>query len=152
MQAKRKVYALLFVSAAIIMCLLTVVLPVSARTPGQAGKIVFVGGDAQSGNFQLFIMNPDGTNQVQITNLPANNFDSLLPNISPDGQRVAFCFGNNSADLYVINIDGTGLVQLTHDGLSCFPRWSPDGTQIIFAHLATNLNFFGVSNNVVTTM
>lgn len=122
-----------------------------AGTPGQNGKIVFVGGDTQSGNFQLFTMNPDGTDVVQITNLPANNFESLLPNISPDGQRIVFCFGNFAttspfANLYIINIDGTGLRQVTSDGLSCFPRWSPNGTLIIFAHLATT------GNNVVTTM
>src|SRR5215469_2723247 len=153
MQAKRKVYALLFVSAAIIVCLLTVVLRVAASAPGQGGKIVFENGDSATGSFQLFTMNPDGTNKVQITNLPANNFESLLPNISPDGQRVIFCFGTPPlADLYVVNIDGTGLAQLTNDGLSCFPRWSPDGTQIIFSHLALNINNSGISNNVVATM
>jgi Tol biopolymer transport system component len=125
---------------------------------GSNGKIVFVGGDSQSGNFQLFTINPDGTDRVQITNLPANNFESLLPNISPDGQRVAFCFGgfdangNPHADLYAVNIDGTGLKQLTTDGLSCFPHWSPDGTRVIFAHLAINVNNTSVANNVVTTM
>jgi Tol biopolymer transport system component len=125
---------------------------------GSSGKIVFVGGDTQSGNFQLFTINPNGTGKVQITNLPANNFESLLPNISPDGQRVAFCFGgsdtngNPHADLYAVNIDGSGLTQLTKDGLSCFPHWSPDGTRIIFAHVAINVNNTPVANNVVTTM
>ncbi len=106
-----------------------------AGTAGQNGKIVFVGGDAQSGNFQLFTINPDGSDKVQLTNLAPNNFDSLLPNISPDGQRIVFCFGNFAtanpfANLYIINIDGSGLRQVTNDGLSCFPRWSPDGKGI----------------------
>jgi len=122
-----------------------------AGAAGQSGKIVFVGGDTQSGSFQLYTMNPDGSDKVQLTNLAPTSFESLLPNISPDGQRIVFCFGNFQvatphADLYVINIDGTGLSQLTNDGLSCFPRWSPDGTLIIFAHLATT------GNNVITTM
>jgi Tol biopolymer transport system component len=113
---------------------------------------VFEGGDTQSGNFQLYAINPDGTDKVQITNLPANNFESLLPSISPDGQRIVFCFGtvdlngNPHSDLYLINLDGTGSTQLTNDGLSCFPRWSPDGTLIIFAHGAPT------GNNVITTM
>ena len=79
-------------------------------------------------------------------------FEGLLPNISPDGQRIAFCFGtfdangNLLADVYVVKIDGTGLTQFTNDGLSCFPRWSPDGKLIIFAHLAPT------GNGVITTM
>lgn len=135
-----------------IVCLTWILLVSTAIAAGQNRKIVFVGGDSQSGNFQLFTMNPDGSGKTQITNLPTNNFDSLLPSISPDGQRVAFCFGNFNtanpfANLFVINIDGTGQTQVTNDGLSCFPRWSPDGSLIIFAHLSTT-----TFNNVVTTM
>jgi Tol biopolymer transport system component len=41
-----------------------------------------------------------------------------------------------AVELYVINLDGSGLQQLTHDGTeNIFPRWSPDGTQILFSTL-----------------
>jgi Tol biopolymer transport system component len=157
MRTKRNIHlSLLLTGSAAVFVLLMTCGRVNASGPG--GKIVFEAGDSATGSFQLFTMNPDGTNKVQITNLPANNFDSLLPSISPDGQRVIFCFGtfdangNGLSDLYIINIDGTGLVQLTNDGLSCFPHWSPDGTGIIFAHLALNINNTGISNNVVSTM
>jgi len=36
-------------------------------------------------------------------------------------------------DLYRINIDGTGLRRLTHNGLSLFAHWSPDGSMLAFA-------------------
>jgi len=39
----------------------------------------------------------------------------------------------------VINADGSGLTQLTHeaDGSGSFhPDWSPDGTRLLFAHRA----------------
>jgi Tol biopolymer transport system component len=36
-------------------------------------------------------------------------------------------------ELYVINVDGTGLMQITNDGLPhAVPHWSPDGTHIVF--------------------
>ena len=108
---------------------------VAPGTP--AGRIAFVGN--QSGSFQLYTMNPDGSDMLQITSLAPTQFESWTPDFSPDGRRIAFCYGNfdNSGalftEIFTINVDGTGLTQVTHDGLSdCFARWSPDGTRIIF--------------------
>jgi Tol biopolymer transport system component len=40
---------------------------------------------------------------------------------------------NPSGEIFVINPDGSGLVQLTHDNFEeRAPSWSPDGTQIAF--------------------
>lgn len=37
------------------------------------------------------------------------------------------------SDIYLINVNGTGLVRLTHgEGTASFPRWSPDGQRIVF--------------------
>ena len=45
-------------------------------------------------------------------------------------------------------MDGTGLRQLTHDGsFDCAPRWSPDGTLIVFARTSPR-----TLQTVVTTM
>ena len=58
---------------------------------------------------------------------------------SPDGRRIAF--GSTSldetADIWVINADGTGAVNLTPDPKPAIvydrdPTWSPDGTRIAF--------------------
>jgi TolB protein len=36
-------------------------------------------------------------------------------------------------DVYVVNLDGSGLVRMTGDDApNYFPRWSPDGTAIAF--------------------
>ena len=141
--ANRVVLAMLLVGAA-----------AWAGTTGQNGKIAFTGNF--SGSSQVYVINPDGTQMVQITNLPPPGLPpsngGLLPNISPDGQRIIFTYGTVDSngvlhtDLYVINTDSTGLTRLTNDGFSAFGGWSPDGTRIIFAHLAPN------GNNVITTM
>lgn len=121
-------------------CALTTLLTASAAFASDAkqnGRIAFVGN--QGGSFQLYTVNPDGSDVVQITNLPPTLFETWLPDFSPDGQRLTFCYGtidsseNAFTEIYVINVDGSGLKQLTNDGIfDCFPRWSPDGSTIIF--------------------
>lgn len=115
---------------------------VQANSGDEDGRIAFVGN--QNGSFQLYTMNPDGSDMIQITNLAPTLFETWVPDFSPDGKRITFCygvfdpFGNVSTEIYVINTDGTNLVQLTHDGrFDCAPRWSPDGASIVFARQST---------------
>jgi Tol biopolymer transport system component len=108
-----------------------------AAFPGQNGRIVFVAN--QSGSWQLYTINPDGTGMIQLTYLDATSYDSWAPSFSPDGSKIAFDYGtvdangNPHPDLYVINADGTALKRLTDDGLSQAPKWSFDGNHLIFA-------------------
>jgi dipeptidyl aminopeptidase/acylaminoacyl peptidase len=62
------------------------------------------------------------------------------PQPSPDGRRVAFVVrttdfeanrGRN--DVWLVNLDGSGLVQLTsHESSDTNPRWAPDGKSLYF--------------------
>jgi tol-pal system beta propeller repeat protein TolB len=79
---------------------------------------------------QLFIMNADGSNIRQVTNLDNMGGRSTW---SPDGTKLAFYRGPaNDHNIYVINMDGTGLVQLTQGGDNLGPSWSLDGNWITF--------------------
>ncbi|MDR0955453.1 MAG: hypothetical protein LBM20_08800 [Rikenellaceae bacterium] len=84
----------------------------------------------------IWIMNLDGTNQTQITQ--SNDYEySHKPCWSPDGKRIIFCkydsnsYGINAKldnDLYVVNIDGQNLVQLTENkSEDLTPYWTTDG-------------------------
>jgi Tol biopolymer transport system component len=118
-----------------------------AISPGENGLIIFTANP--TGSSQIYTINPDGTDMVQVTNLAHTTQEGLQPIFSPDGRRILFSYGAGSAgpNLYVINADGTGLTQLTFDGVSSAGRWSPDASRIVFARTST---LTGV--NVITTM
>ena len=99
-----------------------------------AGKLVFV--SDRSGSSQIYLMNPDGSDQVQVTNLAPTD-SAAVPIISPDGRRILFTlFSAENADLYVINVDGTGLHAITDDHQSFFGHWSPNANQIAFTTIS----------------
>ncbi len=85
---------------------------------------------------ELFVMDADGSNQTQITNLGGANFG---PSWTPDGQRILFSSNHTNPrsrdfNLYIVNLDGTGLTQITtHPEFDGFPMFSPDGTKLIWA-------------------
>jgi dipeptidyl aminopeptidase/acylaminoacyl peptidase len=73
-----------------------------------------------------------------LTTLEAKPIQGRTPAWSPDGQRLAFESNRGSADgryaIFVINRDGTGLMQVTDYALNAnHPVWSQDGRRMVFA-------------------
>lgn len=86
--------------------------------------------------FEIWVMNSDGTNKRQVTNLKAASF---APYFLPDGKRIIFASNVGDAkgrnfDLYMINTDGTNLERVTfNESFDGFPMFSPDGKLLVFA-------------------
>jgi len=104
----------------------------SPRWSPDGSQIMFI--SARSGNFEIFLMNPDGTDPLQITEGDAPIFNAAW---SPDGERIVYAFptGEQSMELFIIDKDGLpeSMVQLTDDGqFNTSPAWSPDGERIVF--------------------
>ena len=65
--------------------------------------------------------------------------------ISPQGDRIAFCY---KGDLYVVNAQGGKAIQLTTNAsYETSPIWSPDGKTLAFASDRNgNLDIYTVSS------
>src|SRR5215218_3232492 len=121
------------VMAAIVLALATVLLvmaqPAGAAFPGANGKIAFM--SDRDGDEEVFVMDPDGTDQTNLTNNPAVD---LQPSWSPDGKKIAFTSKrDDNQEIYLMNPDGSGQTNLTNNPADDFqPSWSPDGKKIAF--------------------
>ncbi|UCD23247.1 MAG: PD40 domain-containing protein [Gemmatimonadota bacterium] len=84
---------------------------------------------------EVWVMNADGSDQRQITDLGHANF---APFFHPDGNRIIFSSnhetGGRDFDLYLIGVDGANLTRVTrYGGFDGFPMFSPDGSKLVFA-------------------
>ncbi len=93
-------------------------------------KIVFISaiplnGEAAPNSAQnLWIMNPDGSGAFHLTPFDGNSVQVQFPAWSPDGSKIFFSSDgavggtnapntNNTANIWVVNADGSGLTSLT---------------------------------------
>lgn len=84
---------------------------------------------------EIFVMDADGKNMKQVTNLGKASF---APFFHPGGKKIIFSSnynGDNPRDfnLWMINVDGTGLERITYNSsFDGFPMFSPDGKYLVF--------------------
>ncbi len=109
------------------------------------GKRIAFASSPGGGRADIFIMNRDGANRVNLTQKP--RVLNVTPSWSPCGKKIAYAAFSNvnragpwnaDFDIFIMNADGTNPVQLTEGApISRGPAWSPDGTKIAF-HRATH--------------
>src|SRR4026209_3023121 len=85
---------------------------------------------------EIWVMNADGSDQRQVTNLGGANF---APFFTPDGRRIIFSSNyknprSRNFDLYLVNPGGTGLEQIAaNPDFGGFPQFRPDGHLLVWA-------------------
>jgi hypothetical protein len=113
-------------------------LPVTstATFAGGNGKIFFQGPQSgTSGPADVFSIEPLGGEALDLTK--DNGFSEERPAASADGRVVFQSFRDEGWNIFRMNADGTGIVNLTktkeEDSIINFePTWSPDGSEVVY--------------------
>lgn len=109
--------------------------PPTEQTAGANGYFAF---DANpEGNYEIFVINADGSGLRQLTSSQSENAD---PSWSPDGSQVVFVSDRDGPrHLYVVDAGGLNLRRLTDDTVDDqSPHWSPEGDKIALVSLGDN--------------
>ena len=91
-----------------------------------SGDLAYIPGKADGGARTLFIVDRSG--QAEKLPLPPRSY--LHPRISPDARKLAIEIEGSNHDIYVYDFASGVLSNITTDGVSHWPVWSPDGSRI----------------------
>ena len=108
-------------------------------------KIVFT--SAKSGNEDIFTMNIDGTDLIQLTDNPSND---MYPQVSPDGKKILYTSDiNGTWQIMIMNSDGSEKKQLTNSRYrSGYPTVSFDGKYIFYeVFIDNNWEIFRINSD-----
>jgi hypothetical protein len=112
-------------------------------------KIAFA--SVENGRKRLVTTNADGTGRTVLTPTLERDIDD--PEWSPDGTRITF---SDFADVWVVNADGSGLLNLTSDpgqpARADNPTWSPDGTRIAYTYAVNSIRVVPAGGGASTTL
>jgi serine/threonine-protein kinase len=93
-----------------------------------SGDLAYISGICEGGMRTLVWVDRNGNAEP----VPLGPKSYLHPRLSPDDRRLAIEVEGASHDLYVYDFDRGVLANITTDGVSHWPVWSPDGTQLSY--------------------
>ncbi|MBW8012695.1 MAG: hypothetical protein FVQ83_15875 [Chloroflexi bacterium] len=98
--------------------------PTPTQIGGGGGQIAF--SSIRDGNFEIYMMNANGSDVRRLTDDLANDFSSTW---SLDGEQIAFTSDRDgNLEIYVMNASGGDVSRLTNNSADDMsPGWSSDG-------------------------
>ena len=123
----------LIFSLILLMLICGTMCPLFAKAP-TIPKILFT--SSRDGNREVYMMNPDGSEQVNLTQHPARDAGGVW---SPTGEQILFVSDRGGVrDLYVMDADGTNVRRVFKKKIRAqryAATWSPDGKQFAYNYL-----------------
>ncbi len=87
--------------------------------------------EQNKGNRELFVMNSDGSEKIQLTESPENEYNAIW---NPDGEKIVYLSSaSGEVQAWVMNTDGTGKQKISDvDGGISSMAFSPAGDRILY--------------------
>ena len=104
-------------------------------------KILF--SSTRDGNWEVYMMNPDGSDQVNLTQHPEGDMSAVW---APTGEQILFVSdrqGKRVRDLYLMDADGSNVRRVFKKKITAWRQratWSPNGKR--FAYWSSDWNRF----------
>jgi len=120
---------------------------VTARWSPDGSHIVY--SSTQTGNYEIYVMNYDGSGQHQLTDNPARDDYAAW---SPDGRTIAFTSDRDGHQgreeaIYLMNTDGSNVRRVTWlESMDAKPSFSPDGTKLTWVDMVCSFGGCGPSH------
>lgn len=104
-------------------------------------KILFT--SVQDKNYGVYTMNPDGSEQRNLTHHRANDLGAVW---SPTGEQILFVSDRDGVrDLYLMDADGSNVQRIfKKEADRRYPSWSPDSKQITYTHMRWDDNRYPI--------
>ncbi len=124
----------------------TSVCPPLAKAP-ETEKIIF--GTYRDGNMEVYLMDPDGSQQTNLTNHRAADFSGVW---SPTGEQILFASNRDrflgSSDLYLMDSDGRNVRRVFEKSVDRrHPTWSPNGKQIAYKRFDGGVGYIYIATS-----
>ena len=119
-----------FLATAIASPKLTVAEEGPAAAIGAELREVVVSHTDKNGILQLFRMNEEGSESVQLTHSEGG---CRMPAVSPDGKRLVYVeLVDHSLSLWISDITGKNTRAVVSEGMNILPSWAPDSRHIVW--------------------
>ena len=122
--------------------LLNAVKPAEATFPGVNGRIAYAGVDPVEGDVDIYTMNANGGDKLNVTNDTDGDYgrNDSYPSYSPNADKLVYVnfdwdeFGEVANAVYTITLSGGARSKVVEggSGFFYFPTYAPDGNRIAY--------------------